>query len=322
MPTTTLHALEGALAADAAGTTLAAGAAPGHRSTCQNCAAALQGPYCHRCGQFDEKSKRPWWILLEHAPDSPNRFDSRILRSYLWLLFRPGRMTAAFLAGQRARFVPPVRLYIFTSLIFFLALSASGLVLVQPISTRITHGDDTDNTITFELLARPSDQPVLQPGDIEHDSTDEIRIGSKGKQKKIHVNKEKIIELVNNPVRLSAFLTEWVPRVLVAAMPAFALLLGLLYIRRRRGLVEHLVLTLHLHAFVFAVGTLLIALRVTTGLGLSQGILTLLLTVYFVLTIRRVYQQNWFKTLVKSFILWTAYPVILSLAATALAIWF
>ncbi|GIL40522.1 DUF3667 domain-containing protein [Roseiterribacter gracilis] len=319
LPTTTLHALEGALAIDAAGTALAAGAQPGEHQACQNCGTALQGPYCHHCGQYDEKSKRPWWILVEHAPDSPTRFQSRILRSYAWLLLRPGRMTAAFLAGQRARFVPPIRLYIFTSLIFFLALGASGLVLVQPVSERIQHDGDTDNNVTFELLAPPRKTPVLLPGDIQHEGDGVIKIGRKGKQKKINI--DQLVELVNDPVKMSAFLTEWLPRVLVAAMPIFALLLGLLYIRRRRGLIDHLVLTLHLHAFLFEVGVLLIGLRVATGISLPAFALPLLLSVYFLLTIKRVYRQNWFKTCVKSFILFLAYPNILLLAAVALAIW-
>jgi hypothetical protein len=320
LPTTTLNALEGALAADAVGTTIATGATSGHRKACQNCGTALQGPYCHHCGQYDEKSKRPWWILVEHAPDSPNRFDSRILRSYGWLLVRPGRMTAAFLAGQRAKFVPPIRLYIFTSLIFFLALSASGFVLLQPVSKRVVHGDDTTNNVTFELLAPPSTTPVFLPGDIEHSDDNVINIGRGDKQKKITV--DQVIQLVNDPVRMSAFLTEWLPRVLVAAMPAFALLLGLLYIRRRRHLIDHLVLTLHLHSFLFAVGVLLIGLRAATGISLPAFLLPGLLGLYFLLTIKRVYAQNWFKTLLKSFILFLAYPNILLFAAIALALWF
>lgn len=317
LPTTTIHALEGALAADAAGTALAAGARHGDEKTCLNCGTALRGPYCHQCGQYDEKSKRPWWILVEHAPDSPNRFDSRLLRSYLWLLFRPGRMTAAFLAGQRARFVPPIRLYIFTSLIFFLALGASGFVLLQPVSERIRHGDDTDNNVTFELLAPPRTTPVLLPGDV----TDEtITIGPRGKQKIIKV--DRVVELVNDPVKMSAFLTEWLPRLLVGAMPVFALLLGILYVRRKRGLLEHLVLTLHLHSFLFAFGIVLIALRAATGVGVPGPWLSLLLSVYFVLTIKRVYRQGWIRTLLKSFILFCAYPVILVFAAAGLAYWF
>jgi hypothetical protein len=319
LPTTTLDSIETALAADAAGASVTEGATGRHHEACQNCGAVLQGPYCHRCGQHDEEIKRPLWSLAEHALDSLFHFDSRILRAYGWLLFRPGRMTIAFLAGQRARFVPPIRLYIFTSLIFFLALGVSGFVLVQPVSTRVVDGDSSTNNITLKLLAPPSATPVLLPGSIGHSDGGVINVTRHGKQRKVSV--EQMIELANDPVHMSAFLTEWLPKVLVAAMPLFALLLGLLYVRRKRYLIDHLVLTLHLHAFLFAVGILLIGLRATTGEGLPPFLLPALLSLYFLLTIKRVYAQSWVRTIIKSFVLWLAYPIILLLSAVALAIW-
>jgi hypothetical protein len=65
----------------------------------------------------------------------------------------------------------------------------------------------------------------------------------------------------------------------------------------------------------------LIALRAATGFSLPAFLLPVLLTLYFLLTIKRVYAQNWFKTSIKSFILFLAYPNILLLAAVALALW-
>ncbi|MDB5364684.1 MAG: hypothetical protein JWM77_611 [Rhodospirillales bacterium] len=317
-PTTTLDSLETALVADAASASIES-AGGRHNEACQNCAAVLQGPYCHRCGQHDEEIKRPLWSLAEHAMDSLFHFDSRVLRSYAWLLFRPGRMTRAYLSGQRAKFVPPIRLYIFTSLLFFLALSASGLVLVQPVSHRAADGDTTTNNIMLELLAPPSTTPVLLPDEIAHSDADVINVTRHGKQRTISV--EKLVELANDPVHLSAFLTDWLPKVLVAAMPLFALLLGLLYVRRKRYLIDHLVLTLHLHALLFAVGLLLIGLRAATGHGLPAFALPSLLALYFLLTIKRVYAQNWARTIVKGFVLGLAYPIILMLSAIAFAIW-
>src|SRR4029453_9696672 len=43
----------------------------------------------------------------------------------LRLLFtRPGQLTAEMLAGRRARYIPPVRLYLVASVVFFLALGS------------------------------------------------------------------------------------------------------------------------------------------------------------------------------------------------------
>jgi Protein of unknown function (DUF3667) len=323
VPTTTLDSLETGLAADAAAATASDGGPGGQHEQCLNCETVLQGPYCHRCGQHDEEIKRPLWSLAEHALDSVFHFDSRILRSYGWLLARPGRMTAAFLAGQRARFVPPIRLYIFTSLIFFLALSASGFVLIQPVSFRTTEGDHTTNTIAFELLSPPAAEPVLLPANIAaaEDGAPDMLLDVTRHGQRRTISVAQAIDYVNHPVRLSQLITEWLPKVLIAAMPFFVLLLGLLYVRRGRFLIDHVVLTLHLHAFLFAVGILLIALRAATGLGVPGPVLFFALLAYFVLTIKRVYAQDWARTLLKSFVLLLAYPCILALAIMALAVW-
>jgi hypothetical protein len=57
--------------------------------------------------------------------------DSRILRTVYALLFRPGELPCAFREGRTVRYLPAMRLYLFTSLIFFLVLSASHIALMQ-----------------------------------------------------------------------------------------------------------------------------------------------------------------------------------------------
>lgn len=49
-------------------------------------------------------------------------FDSLIIRSFKPLLFNPGFLTNEFLAGRRVHYIPPLRMFIFISIIFFLVL--------------------------------------------------------------------------------------------------------------------------------------------------------------------------------------------------------
>jgi hypothetical protein len=60
-----------------------------------------------------------FWELLKDAGDLLASLDSRIWRTLGLLLFRPGRLTLDYLQGKRARFVPPVRLFIASSIVFF-----------------------------------------------------------------------------------------------------------------------------------------------------------------------------------------------------------
>ena len=52
--------------------------------------------------------------------------DGRLWRSLPMLLFRPGRMTRNYLDGKRARYVPPFRMFLMASVIFFLTLFTLG----------------------------------------------------------------------------------------------------------------------------------------------------------------------------------------------------
>ena len=89
---------------------------------CLNCGTELQGDFCHVCGQSGESLRRPFWSLLAEGIETLFSIDSRFARTVPDLLLRPGRMTRAYLDGQRTRFLPPFRLYVLASLVFFVVL--------------------------------------------------------------------------------------------------------------------------------------------------------------------------------------------------------
>ena len=85
---------------------------------------------------------------------------------------------------------------------------------------------------------------------------------------------------------------------LLLMMPFLALILMLLYIRHDYYYVEHLVFTLHFHAFAF----LLILALGLFGSYLPEGVLALAILsmfIYLYLALKRVYGQGWWKTFVK-----------------------
>jgi hypothetical protein len=113
--------VETAIAADQA----AAQATEGHghhgpfHTHCENCGTKLEGPFCHKCGQHDFEFHRSFWHVFLEGLESFLHFDSKLFHTVATLLFQPGRLTAAFNAGKRASQMPPLRLYIFVSLVFF-----------------------------------------------------------------------------------------------------------------------------------------------------------------------------------------------------------
>ena len=91
---------------------------------CRNCGAALAGPYCSQCGQFDAPSDPTLRELLADAWDALTSLDGKLAASLRLLLFRPGALTTEFLDGRRARYLPPFRLYLVCSVVYFLVAAA------------------------------------------------------------------------------------------------------------------------------------------------------------------------------------------------------
>jgi len=114
--------------AEAAGLASAGGAGSGtHHPVekdlpCRNCGTLIGERYCTRCGQLGADFHRPVWDLISSSIGDMFAFDGRLWRSLPMLVLRPGRMTREYIDGKRARFVPPFRLFLLTSVIFFLTV--------------------------------------------------------------------------------------------------------------------------------------------------------------------------------------------------------
>lgn len=89
---------------------------------CENCGFGLDGPFCGRCGQPEMSVIRFFGSVVMHILDDIFGFDSRAGRTLVPLIFRPGFLTNEYFRGRRVHYVPPIRLYFFVSIIFFLFL--------------------------------------------------------------------------------------------------------------------------------------------------------------------------------------------------------
>lgn len=82
--------------------------------------------YCHHCGQQILGKKLRMNTFLHQFMNDYFTFDSKFFKSVFPLLIRPGHLTNEFLAGRRVRYITPLRLYIFISIVFFLLLGFGG----------------------------------------------------------------------------------------------------------------------------------------------------------------------------------------------------
>lgn len=91
--------------------------------SCPNCGAPLHGAFCSSCGQRDEPVRQRLDRYLRDAIAEFFGIDGRVWTSLKLLLFRPGRLTQAYIVGRRVRYLRPLRLYLVASLLFFFLLS-------------------------------------------------------------------------------------------------------------------------------------------------------------------------------------------------------
>jgi hypothetical protein len=87
---------------------------------CLNCNAPVYGKYCHQCGQENREPKESAWQLIKHFFEDITHFDGKFFTTLKILISKPGFLSKEYLLGRRARYLSPVRMYVFTSALFFL----------------------------------------------------------------------------------------------------------------------------------------------------------------------------------------------------------
>jgi len=95
------------------------GVALSETPNCLNCGTHLRGQYCGNCGQRSRSRLISLWELISDAFGDLLEIDSRLWQTVTPLLLRPGRLTHDYLQGRRARYMPPFRMYLVLSVIFF-----------------------------------------------------------------------------------------------------------------------------------------------------------------------------------------------------------
>jgi len=87
---------------------------------CLNCGTIVQGHYCQNCGQENVVPKETFWHMVTHFFYDITHFDSNFFTTLKDLLFKPGFLTKEYMLGRRKSYLHPVRMYVFTSAVFFL----------------------------------------------------------------------------------------------------------------------------------------------------------------------------------------------------------
>ena len=213
------------------------------RSDCGNCGATLTGIYCSVCGQHAHESARSVSALFHDAWHLFTHVDGRLWQSLYLLLVRPGRLTQEYFAERRARYLPPVRLYLVLSVLFF------GFVVLTPQSANPTSGSPgADKT-------RSASQSVQsnKRGGFTLDTSDCTKSFTSLKWLENPLRRACMRQVNTGGQAVTSAFFRSIPKMMFVFVPLIALAMLLLYWRPRRYYVEHLVFFLHIHAAVFLI---------------------------------------------------------------------
>ena len=159
-------------------------------SKCSNCQATISGPYCSQCGQEAEPTLKYFWTVVLHLLDDIFSFDSRANRTLIPLLTKPGFLTEQYIAGKRVHYVPPLRLYLFISIIFFLSLK-----FYAGSDSSFFRVDDSSRELSTRLSTYVQQQEAAQeePGRLEDSMTESDLNRYKAYQKDLSQTDNKVL---------------------------------------------------------------------------------------------------------------------------------
>ena len=288
-----------------------------HGQHCRNCQTPVSGEYCPQCGQREGLADKRFLDLAGDIVGDVFDADSRFWRTFVYLLLRPGFLSAEFNAGRLARYLPPLRLYLVISFVVFLwmSIAASGILSNDP---GVVVADSDGVVVTL------NGDDELDISEVEDPNEWDVNIGVTDEESpqwmrdaegRIEHNAAK---LRDDPNQLMGAMVDYLPQMMFLLLPVFALLIQLMYLGSVFHYLQHLVFALHYHSFVyllFLLGQLLELLSLHV-----DGWLMLGLAVYLPLALRRAYSSGWGGALFKSLFVYVSYAFILLMGFALVAV--
>lgn len=321
---------------------------------CLNCGTIVAGRYCQVCGQENIVNRQSFFSLIKHFIFDIFHFDGKFFETLKYLLFRPGFVPRKFIDGKRISYLDPIRMYLFTSAIFFLVFFSIKTIPIQGdanIMSKLERFEESAKVST-QLQASPHDSSLQYKLRMLLDTSWQlnlVKLENRARNDSYLVEveeKEFLFTPRKDSSTFKAFSDDdnWLerrirkswherrakyddddklmarsigedflhklPYVLFISLPLFALILKLLFIRRKNFYYsDHAIFTLYHYIFSFILLLIFFMfdeLQKSTGLtwiSWIKGTLLFCWGLYLLLGMRNFYRQGWAKTIGKFLLL-------------------
>jgi hypothetical protein len=298
---------------------------------CLNCGHYVDERFCTHCGQENTEVKEPALRMIIHTIADYFHFEHKFFSTLKPLLFKPGFLSKAYISGKRESYIYPIRLYIFISILFFIVILSDKN---KPTALEIDPSHQTTHVTApnkFKVTDASSILSLVIETVFNWQVSDSTIISYEKRQSALPVEEKdgffknafikKSLLLKENPHQREKFrehLLHNFPKIMFLLLPMFALILKLVYLKKKKYYYEHFIYSLHVHSAIFLAILFILLLRflLTFTVGLS-GWLNFALSAYILWYIYRslkmFYESTRGKTIFKMAILFSSYAIIFTI---------
>jgi hypothetical protein len=298
---------------------------------CLNCQEPLIGHnYCPNCGQTNTDRDLSIWTLLGDFFRDYFAFDSKLFRTIRPLIIKPGWVPLDFVIGKRVKHIPPLRLFIFLSFIFFFtinsltnfdeyrfdmsngfqivplnatgrnidAMAAADLGFPLEINLDIEEVSNALEDSIAESEERLALFDLLDQGLRPAEAVDSLFPDKGGFERKLLMQTARFY--ISNPSAITGYYFSNLSIIFLVIQPITAALLWLVFIRRRKVFkyIKHLIFSLYWHSWLLLLSICLVVIESFFESFPGAEVFLILSPAYFYFAIKRFYQLRWFKALI------------------------
>lgn len=260
-------------------------------TTCTNCAAPGADVYCPQCGER-QPSHHDYSMghFIGHAVHELVHLDSKLFTTLRLLITKPGELTVEYFAGRKTRYIAPLRLFLISFALFFVAYTAYKPLAAFSIENAAQYDRKAYTGVLDAVATRK------------------------------HMSREEVAKQIDEKWQHAISLLQ------LANIIAVGLVLAMVHVGSDRHLAEHFVFGAHYLSFsqLFSVAIWPVRYFIGLGPGAPNTILSvvssLVLFIYLYVAMKRFYGTGFFSAAFAFIGVWIA-GMMLMLGPFLAAIW-
>jgi predicted RNA-binding Zn-ribbon protein involved in translation (DUF1610 family) len=314
---------------------------------CPNCGEEEVGKFCPSCGQSNKDYNKPMKEIFADLLDSIN-LDIRLFNTLIPFFTKPGFLAQEYFNGRRKRYVPPLRLYMFFSIIFFFLVQWSSEKtmdekiddnanvdvenIVNGVSKELSNNINgisffadslmVDSIQTDTIEKKSKNNNIINISDEEREKIKDEILNDSTISEPIKKIAQGGLNAAENQKLFTDNFFENLSLVLFLLMPLFALILAMILWRSKMLYVNHLIFSINFHSFIFGLGSVFIILREILPDHLSENVFYLAwgVPIYLMLGIMQFYKRGYVGAFFKMFGAILIYNFIICLALLGIVV--